>query len=55
MNPLPDRVAIVGILATLGICFALVFWFVRLNPATDPPMQWREQPTRQSGTSGQLL
>lgn len=53
MNPLPDRVVIVGIVATLGICFALVFWFVRLHPASDPPMLWRNQPPGQSG--GQIL
>jgi hypothetical protein len=42
MTPLPDRTVIIGMLATLGLVFALVFWFVRLNPSTTPPLQWRE-------------
>ncbi|CAK6696219.1 hypothetical protein VB716_04240 [Synechococcus sp. CCY9201] len=42
MTPLPDRIVIVGILATVGLCFALVFWTVRLNPGGEPPMQWRD-------------
>ena len=42
MNPLPDRVVILGLLITLGLCFALVFWSVRLNPRPEPPLQWRE-------------
>ena len=46
MNPLPDRTVIVGLLATLGLCFALVFWFVRLNPSSDGQMLWREAPSR---------
>jgi len=44
-EPLPDRVVIIGLLATLMLCFALVFWFVRLNPSpSQQPMQWREAP-----------
>ncbi len=31
-EPLPDRVVILGLLATLMLCFALVFWSVRLAP-----------------------
>jgi len=31
-EPLPDRVVILGLLATLMLCFALVFWTVRLAP-----------------------
>jgi hypothetical protein len=65
MNPLPDRTVIVGLLATLGLCFAVVFWFVRLNPSSDGQMLWREGPSRpaiqkpapasgQSRTSAQL-
>ena len=46
MNPLPDRTVIVGMLATLGLVFALVFWFVRLAPSTEPPLQWREPTPR---------
>ena len=41
MNPLPDRTVIVVIVATIGLCFALVFWTVRLQPAA-PPLQWRD-------------
>ena len=42
MNQLPDRTVIVGILITLGIVFASVFWFVRLAPSTEPALQWRD-------------
>ena len=66
MNPLPDRTVIVGLLATLGLCFALVFWFVRLHPSSDGQLLWREAPSRpaiqkpapasgQSGDNAQLL
>ena len=44
MNPLPDRTVILGILATVGLVFAVVFWFVRLAPSVEPPMLWKEQP-----------
>jgi hypothetical protein len=60
MNPLPDRVVILGLLITLGLCFALVFWSVRLNPHPEPPLQWRENttpriPDRRPQPSPQLL
>jgi hypothetical protein len=42
MNQLPDRTVIIGILITLGIVFASVFWFVRLTPSTEAPLQWRD-------------
>ena len=42
MNPLPDRTVILGMLITLGLVFALVFWFVRLAPSPEPTLQWRE-------------
>ena len=42
MNQLPDRTVILGILITLGLVFASVFWFVRLAPSTEPPLQWRD-------------
>ncbi len=32
MQPLPDRVVVVALVATVGSCFALVFWFLRLQP-----------------------
>lgn len=44
MSPLPDRTVILGLVATLGLVFALVFWFVRLQPAQDPPLLWRQGP-----------
>ena len=44
MNPLPDRTVIVAMLATLGVVFALVFWFVRLSPPQAPSLQWRQGP-----------
>ena len=46
MAPLPDRVVIVALLATIGLCFALAFWNVRLRPA-EPPLQWRQSPSAQ--------
>lgn len=44
--PLPDRIVIVVLVATVGLCFALAFWFVRLQPKVDPPFLWRESPTQ---------
>jgi hypothetical protein len=44
MNPLPDRTVVIGLVATLGLVFALVFWFVRLAPSQEPPLLWRESP-----------
>ena len=44
MTPLPDRVVIVTIVATIGLCFALVFWTVRLQPG-EPPLRWRDGST----------
>ena len=44
MSPLPDRVVIVALLATIGLCFALAFWTVRLRPA-EPPLLWRQGPS----------
>ena len=42
MPPLPDRTVILGMLITLGLVFALVFWFVRLAPSAEPALQWRD-------------
>ncbi|MCS5705433.1 MAG: hypothetical protein VKN17_02400 [Cyanobacteriota bacterium] len=50
MNPLPDRVLIVGLVATLGVVFALVFWFVKLQPARELPLQWRDGQSAQQRT-----
>jgi len=48
-EPLPDRVVILGLLAILMLCFALVFWSVRLAPGPgNQPLQWREQPSAPS-------
>jgi hypothetical protein len=44
MQPLPDRVVVVALVATVGSCFALVFWFLRLQPPQQP-LQWRQGPT----------
>ncbi|SBO42416.1 hypothetical protein [Cyanobium sp. NIES-981] len=44
MTPLPDRVVIVALLATVGVCFALVLWTVKLQPRQELPMQWRDAP-----------
>jgi hypothetical protein len=44
--PLPDRVVIVVLVATVGLCFALTFWFVRLQPPEDSPFLWREGPAQ---------
>jgi hypothetical protein len=44
-EPLPDRIVILGLLVTLMVCFALVFWSVRLAPGPkQSPLQWRELP-----------
>ena len=45
MTPLPDRTVVVGLIATVALCFALVFWFVRLQPQPEPPLQWRQGPS----------
>lgn len=45
MNPLPDRVVIVALIACVGLCFALAFWTVRLHPSAEPPLQWRQGPS----------
>ncbi|UPM50411.1 MULTISPECIES: hypothetical protein [unclassified Synechococcus] len=53
MNPLPDRTVIIGMLATLGLVFALVFWYVRLAPSTESPMLWKDPPALESPSSPQ--
>lgn len=51
MSPLPDRIVLVGLLATIGLCFALAFWSVKLSPRQEPSLQWRDgtPPTRIQG------
>ncbi|MFM7435383.1 MAG: hypothetical protein ACKO1Q_05320 [Vulcanococcus sp.] len=55
MNPLPDRTVIIGMVATLGLVFALVFWFVRLNPSHPPELQWRDSPPSRPAPARPLL
>jgi hypothetical protein len=43
---------ILGLLITLGLCFALIFWSVKLNPKPEPQLQWRDRPSGQP--SGRL-
>jgi hypothetical protein len=45
MNPLPDRVVLTVLLTTIALCFALVFWSVKLQPRPEPPLQWRDAPS----------
>ena len=47
MSPLPDRVVILVLLSTVGLCFALVFWTVRLQPSIEQPLLWRQAPPAQ--------
>ena len=53
MNPLPDRVVLVGLLATIGLCFAIVLWSVKLQPRPEPDLQWREPKPWRDGASAQ--
>jgi hypothetical protein len=50
MTPLPDRVVIVGLLITIGLCFAMAFWYARLHPPLAPPLLWRDSPTLRGGS-----
>jgi hypothetical protein len=42
MTPLPDRVVLLGLILTVGLCFALVLWQVKLHPSGEPPLLWRD-------------
>jgi len=44
MNPIPDRMVIVALLITIGLCFAMAFWYARLHPTVAPPLLWRNGP-----------
>jgi hypothetical protein len=46
MTPLPDRVVLIGLIATIGLCFALVFWTVKLQPGPERQLQWRDSPAQ---------
>jgi hypothetical protein len=35
---------ILVIIMTLGLVFALVFWFTRLNPPRQDPLLWKDSP-----------
>lgn len=52
MGPLSDRSVIVAIVATLGLVFALVFWFARLNPPRPEPLLWKDPPGLQAPSPG---
>jgi hypothetical protein len=45
MKPLPDRVVMISLLATIGLCFALVLWSVKLQPRPEAPLEWRDGET----------
>ncbi len=51
MNPLPDRTVLLLMAITLGAVAALVFWSVRLQPAPETPLLWKETPGRSSPAS----
>lgn len=60
MTPLPDRTVILALVTTVGLVFALVFWSVRLSPAPEAPMLWRQtpapaQPAQPGASAGTLL
>ncbi|MEO1001598.1 MAG: hypothetical protein AAFX65_00630 [Cyanobacteria bacterium J06638_7] len=48
MNTLPDRVVLLALLTTIGLCFALVLWTVKLQPSPEPPLKWRDAPSAQA-------
>ncbi len=48
MTSWPDRAVILALLITLGLCFALVFWSMRLNPRPEPQLQWRDRQAPQA-------
>ncbi len=44
MTPLPDRMVILALVITIGLCFAMAFWYARLHPPVAPPLLWRQSP-----------
>ena len=52
MTPLPDRTVVIVLVSTVALVFAIVFWSVRLQPAPQAPLLWREAPAPlRGGTS----
>jgi hypothetical protein len=35
---------IVALVITIGLCFAMAFWYARLHPPVAPPLLWRHGP-----------
>jgi hypothetical protein len=46
MTPLSDRTVILLMVVTLGLVAAMVFWSVRLHPAPEAPLLWKDAPGR---------
>ncbi|MCT0213968.1 MULTISPECIES: hypothetical protein [unclassified Synechococcus] len=44
MGPLPDRTVLLWLAVTLGLVFAVVFWYSRLNAPVETPFLWKEAP-----------
>jgi hypothetical protein len=44
MGPLSDRTSLLAITITLGLVFALVFWYARLNGPVEKPFLWKDSP-----------
>ena len=44
MGPLPDRTVLLTLAITLGLVFALAFWFARLQGPVETPFLWRGSP-----------
>lgn len=44
MGPLPDRTVLLLLAVTLGLVFALVFWYARLSGPVETPFLWKETP-----------
>ncbi len=35
---------ILALVITIGLCFAMAFWYARLHPPVVPPLLWRQSP-----------
>ncbi|MCP9849469.1 hypothetical protein [Cyanobium sp. Morenito 9A2] len=49
-EPLENSQVILGLVITLGLVFALVFWYVRLQGPIEPPFLWRQGPAPEAPT-----